>query len=91
MEDPDEVIGWYTEHRLERERQIVEAIERGARSVGAIVEACYLDVDPAFHLMAARSVGAHLRKLAHEGLVEIPMGSEDWSSPVIPVASGPER
>lgn len=85
MEDPDEVIGWYTEHRLGRERQIVAAIERGARTVGAIVEACYLDVDPAMHLMAARSVGAHLRKLAVEGFVELPMGSEDWSSPVLVV------
>jgi glyoxylase-like metal-dependent hydrolase (beta-lactamase superfamily II) len=91
MEDPDEVIGWYTEHRLEREAQVVSAIGRGARTVGAIVEACYLDVDPAMHLMAARSVGAHLRKLAHEGRVELPMGSEDWSSPVIPVAESGEE
>lgn len=87
MEDPDEVIGWYTEHRLEREGQILAAVGNGARTVGAIVEACYLDVDPAYHLMAARSVGSHLRKLAQEGIVELPHGSEDWSSPVVRVAT----
>ncbi|MBU1492379.1 MAG: MBL fold metallo-hydrolase [Actinobacteria bacterium] len=83
MEDPDEVIEWYVEHRLERERQILAALERGARTVGEIVEACYLDVDPIFFLMAARSVGAHLRKLVTEGLVELPHGSSDWSSRVV--------
>jgi glyoxylase-like metal-dependent hydrolase (beta-lactamase superfamily II) len=82
MEDPDEVIRWYVDHRLERERQIVTALDRGARMIGDIVEACYADVDPAFHLMAARSVGAHLRKLSDEGLVELPMGSSDWTSRV---------
>jgi len=83
MEDPDEVIDWYVEHRLERERQIVGALERGARSIGEIVEICYQDVDPIFFLMAGRSVGAHLRKLASEGLTDLPFGSSDWSSRVV--------
>lgn len=83
MDDPDEVIGWYIAHRIEREAQIVAALERGRRTVGHIVEECYRDVDPAFHLMAARSVGAHLRKLCAEGVVALPMGSADWSSRVV--------
>ena len=80
MDDPEAVLAWYVDHRLERERQIVDALDRGVRMIGDIVEICYEDVDPAFHLMAARSVGAHLRKLADEGLVELPMGSSDWTS-----------
>ena len=30
MEDPDEVIGWYIDHRLGRERQIIEALKLSA-------------------------------------------------------------
>ena len=91
MEDPDEVIDWYVEHRLERERQILGAIGGGAGSVGAIVEECYQDVDSALHLLAARSVGAHLRKLAAEGVVELPQGSEDWLAPVVVPAGHAEE
>ena len=83
MEDPDEVVEWYLDHRLERERQIIEAIEDGAPTVGGIVEACYLDVDPILHPLAARSVGAHVRKLAEEGMIDLPLGSSDWLSPVV--------
>lgn len=83
MEDPDEVINWYLDHRLERERMIIEAIEHGVPTVGGIVEEVYTDVDPAFHLMAARSVGAHVRKLEEEGMIGLPMGSSDWLSPVV--------
>lgn len=83
MDDPDEVIGWYLDHRLEREQQIIAALERGARSIGEIVEICYEEVDPIIFPMAARSVGAHLRKLEQENLVTLPFGSADWSSRVV--------
>ena len=83
MEDPDEVIDWYIDHRLERERQIIEAIENGAATVGGIVEVCYTDVDAVFHLMAARSVGAHVRKLEEDRMIDLPLGSSDWLSPVV--------
>ncbi|MCB2224195.1 MAG: MBL fold metallo-hydrolase [Actinobacteria bacterium] len=89
MEDPDEVIDWYVEHRLEREQQIIAALDAGARTIGDIVEHCYEDVDAAFYAMAGRSVGAHLRKLAAEGRVGLPHGSSDWSSRIeYPVAGG---
>jgi len=92
MEDPDKVIGWYLEHRLEREKQIVSAIESGAKSIGGIVEICYEEVDPIVFPMAARSVGAHLRKLEQEGFVTLPFGSSDWSSRVVfpAIASEPD-
>jgi len=83
MEDPDEVIDWYMGHRLERERQIIAAIKEGARTIGEIVEVCYVEIDPAFFLMAAKSVGSHLRKLASEGMIELPFGSSDWLSRVV--------
>ncbi|MCJ7725885.1 MAG: MBL fold metallo-hydrolase [Acidimicrobiia bacterium] len=86
MEDPDEVIDWYLEHRREREEQIVAALRGGAKTVGDVVEICYQDIDQAFFLMAARAVGAHLRKLAAEGMVSLPHGSSDWSSWVVLLA-----
>jgi glyoxylase-like metal-dependent hydrolase (beta-lactamase superfamily II) len=66
MDQPDEVISWYVAHRLERERQIVEAIAAGAGTIGAVVETVYAEVDTALHPLAARSVVAHLRKLESE-------------------------
>jgi hypothetical protein len=83
MRDPDTVVAGYLEHRMNREREILEAVEAGAGAIGAIVERVYAEVDPVYYHMAARSVGAHLRKLAEEERVELPFGSSDWSSPVV--------
>lgn len=80
MDRPDEVISWYLAHRLERERQIVDAIAGGAGSIGAVVETVYADVDPALHPLAARSVVAHLRKLQSEGLAR--RSGDEWTDSV---------
>ena len=82
MGDPESVIAGHIEHREEREAQIMSAVRAGAGMIGSIVERVYADVDPVFFHMAARSVGAHLRKLAEEERVELPLGSSGWSSPV---------
>lgn len=71
MDEPGAVIDWYIAHRLERERQVLAAIDAGATTVGEIVEAVYEDVDRALHPLAARSVSAHVEKLAAEGVVEV--------------------
>ncbi|RMH69752.1 MAG: MBL fold metallo-hydrolase [Actinomyces sp.] len=55
------------EHRLERELQIVTQLELGPRSPREIVAVLYAQVRPELHEAAARSVLAHLRKLADEG------------------------
>ena len=80
MNEPDEVISWYLAHRLERERQIVEAIEGGAGSIGAVVEVVYAEVDTALHPLAARSVVAHLRKLESEGRAV--RAGDEWADSV---------
>jgi glyoxylase-like metal-dependent hydrolase (beta-lactamase superfamily II) len=82
MRNAETVIQRLIDHREDRERQIVKAIEHGAGSISAIVERVYDEIDSAFHAMAARTVGAHLRKLADEGRVRLPMGSDDWLAPV---------
>jgi glyoxylase-like metal-dependent hydrolase (beta-lactamase superfamily II) len=69
MDDPAGIVQGYIEHRLERERQVVAALETGAGTVMEIVQALYSDVDPALHPLAAMSVGAHVDKLVEDGVV----------------------
>jgi glyoxylase-like metal-dependent hydrolase (beta-lactamase superfamily II) len=69
IEQPQAVISWYIAHRLQREREILEAIAGGAVEVDAIVESVYRNVDRSLHPLAARSVAAHLRKLEEEGRI----------------------
>ncbi len=69
IEDAPAKIREYIEHRLERERQILEALGGGRRTIPAIVEAVYADVSPALHAAAAMSVESHLRALEKTGRV----------------------
>jgi ribonuclease/clavin/mitogillin len=59
----------YLDHRLERERNILAAWERGSRQPGAIVKEVYTDVPLAMHALAERSVMAHLEKLSEDGRI----------------------
>jgi len=86
IEDPDATIAEYLAHRLEREAQIVAAVEKGAGTVGEVVESVYVDVDPSLHGAAALSVNAHLRKLAGDGAVRFPSPGDGWEAAVEPVA-----
>lgn len=60
----------YTEHRAEREAQILTAIGEGEASIADLVATIYADHPPEVHPLAARSVLAHLLKLEGEGRVE---------------------
>lgn len=67
IEEPAPVLDYYVRHRLEREGQVLDALEAGCRTVAEIVARIYADVDPALHPAAALTVRAHLAKLAREG------------------------
>ncbi len=82
MPDAEGVIAGYVEHRLDRERMILDAVRSGARTLGGVVETVYRDVDPMLHPAAAMSVAAHLRKLADEGVVAF--GGTGWDAVVEP-------
>jgi Beta-lactamase associated winged helix domain len=60
----------YLAHREEREAQIVSALAEGPRTIAEMVEGIYADHPKEVHPLAARSVLAHLEKLAHEGRAE---------------------
>lgn len=67
IERPQETIDWYLAHRLQREAEILRAMDDGARTVEEIVEVVYAEVEPTLHPLAAISVAAHLRKLEESG------------------------
>jgi glyoxylase-like metal-dependent hydrolase (beta-lactamase superfamily II) len=68
IDDPKAVLDEYVSHRLDRERQVADALAAaGTATTEQLVEAIYTDVDPVLHPVARRSVWAHLRKLGDEG------------------------
>jgi glyoxylase-like metal-dependent hydrolase (beta-lactamase superfamily II) len=64
---PYQKIDEYISHRLERERNILEAYRSGATTPQEIVAKVYTDVSPKAHGMAERAVLAHLEKLRDDG------------------------
>ena len=73
--DGPEYVTALVGHRLERERQVVDAVRRGLDTIPAIVAELYADVRPELHKPAGRSVLAHLVKLVDEGAVAVDGGS----------------
>ncbi len=69
IEDGTAKVREYIAHRLEREREIVAAIEGGAGRVSAMVEIIYAAYPKELHAPAGASVSAHLLKLEAEGRV----------------------
>lgn len=67
---PEAKIREYIDHRLQRERQVLEALRKGRESIGAITEMIYVDVRGPLKNVAEFSVQAHLLKLIREGRVK---------------------
>ena len=66
---PYQKIDQYISHRLERERNILQAVRNGITDPKDIVAAVYTDVNPKAYAMAERAVLAHLEKLREDGKV----------------------
>jgi glyoxylase-like metal-dependent hydrolase (beta-lactamase superfamily II)/8-oxo-dGTP pyrophosphatase MutT (NUDIX family) len=71
--NPYTKLDQYISHRLEREKNILQAVREGATTPPAIVARVYTDVSPKAHAMAEQAVLAHLEKLIDEGLVQLPV------------------
>jgi glyoxylase-like metal-dependent hydrolase (beta-lactamase superfamily II) len=75
--NPRERMEAQLEHRLGRERKVVEAIEGGAGSLDAVLDAAWSDTDlsvhPMLHEAAKLTLEAHLVKLRDEG--RLPAGA----------------
>jgi glyoxylase-like metal-dependent hydrolase (beta-lactamase superfamily II) len=67
---PEAKIKEYIEHRLQRERQVLDALRKGRETIGAVTEMIYVDVRGPLKNVAEFSVQAHLIKLMREGKVK---------------------
>lgn len=71
--DPRAKLDEYVEHRLERERKVLDAIAAGARTREAIIDAAWDDVPferaPVLRFAAGVTLDAHLEKLRDEGVL----------------------
>ncbi|MEX1142913.1 MAG: MBL fold metallo-hydrolase [Thermoleophilaceae bacterium] len=65
--NPAAKIDEYVEHRLERERLLVDALDAGARDDDALLDRAWADVPPELRFAARFSLHAHLEKLREEG------------------------
>ena len=69
--DPSEFVDELIAHRLERERQVLDAVRSGLITIPEMVEALYASVRRELHKPARRSVLAHLVKLVDDGTVVV--------------------
>jgi glyoxylase-like metal-dependent hydrolase (beta-lactamase superfamily II) len=69
IDDPAAKVDEYVTHRQAREAQVLAALPTGRTgiTIAKIVEQLYADVPEQLHPVAAKTVWAHLRKLADEG------------------------
>lgn len=67
--EPHARVDELARHRLKRTEQILEALTRGAATLGELVDQVYGELDPRLHGAAGRSLTAHLEALMEEGRV----------------------
>jgi glyoxylase-like metal-dependent hydrolase (beta-lactamase superfamily II) len=72
--EADRKLGEYLSHRLDRERRLVDALDRGLRTRDDLLDDVWEDAPAALRLPAALTLEAHLEKLEEEGL--LPAGVE---------------
>lgn len=70
---PQEKLNEYLEHRLDRERRLLAAIEAGARTHAAMLDAAWSEVPDALRDAAELTLMAHLEKLREEGRLPVGM------------------
>jgi len=68
-DDAVALIDEYIAHRLERERQVLDALHAGARTPAEIRRVIYPDLDPRLERAAEIQITAHVQKLQEEGTV----------------------
>jgi glyoxylase-like metal-dependent hydrolase (beta-lactamase superfamily II) len=75
--DPRAKLREYIEHRLDRERRLLAALEGGRRRTRELLDEVWDDVPPPLRPAAALTLEAHLEKLDQEG--RLPSGVERLS------------
>jgi glyoxylase-like metal-dependent hydrolase (beta-lactamase superfamily II) len=85
VDDPAARLDGYVEHRLDRERRLLAALDAGLREPDDLLDRVWDDVPPALRAGAAATLAAHLDKLDEEG--RLPAGVR---RPVPRGLAGPE-
>lgn len=65
-EDAISLIDEYIAHRLERERQVLDAMSKGAKTAQEMRAIIYPELDPRLHRAAEIQIDAHLTKLRED-------------------------
>ena len=82
IEQPDQVIQHVIDHRLAREEKIFNALQASgeALTVEALVRRVYQDVSPSLWPWAAKTLLAHLIKLAAEQRISHDKKNDEWKA-----------
>ena len=73
--DPAAKLDEYLDHRLDRERRLLDALDRGLRTTDELLDAAWSEVPEHLRPAAALTLAAHLEKLRAEG--RAPTGAGD--------------
>lgn len=74
VHEPQAKLEQYISHRLDRERRLIAALDRGKRSVGDLLDEAWADAPEELRPPATVTLAAHLDKLDDEG--RLPYGVE---------------
>ncbi len=78
---PREKLREYIDHRLDRERRLLAALDAGEREVHGMLDAAWSDVPEQVRPFAAVTLTAHLDKLAEEGRLPDGVQRPSWDAP----------
>jgi glyoxylase-like metal-dependent hydrolase (beta-lactamase superfamily II) len=88
VRDVEAKLDEYIQHRLERERRLLAALDRGLRTPDELLAEVWDDVSPFLRPAAGVTLAAHLGKLEDEG--RLPSGVQ-WPAPIPGLSYGTER
>lgn len=74
-DDAVQLLDEYIAHRLDRERQVIECLEGGPKTIPELRRAIYAALDPRLERAAEIQMEAHLIKLQGDGRVEQEQGA----------------
>lgn len=81
VSEPRRKLREYIEHRLDRERRLVQALDAGEREVEGMLDAAWGEVPAQARPFAAVTLAAHLDKLAQEGRLPEGVQRPSWDAP----------
>jgi len=69
IKEPNTKINELVQHRMDREKQVIELLRAGKGTVEAMLKAIYPELDKRLEGMAKGQIQAHIHKLEKEGRV----------------------